>query len=59
MKLKEILKVITHQNYTVYVQNPFGTLELKTTNEIKNHFDFEVIAVNENWEIILKAAKLF
>lgn len=52
MKLKEILKVITHQNYTVYVQNPFGTLELKTTNEIKKHFDFEVIAVNENWEII-------
>lgn len=59
MKLKELLKVITHQNYTVYVQNPFGVIQLKNAEEIKNHLDFEVIGVNENWEIILKNDKLF
>lgn len=59
MKLKELLKVITHQNYTVYVQNPFGVIQLENTEEIKNHLDFEVVGVNENWEIILKNDKLF
>lgn len=59
MKLKELLKVITHQNYAVYVQNPFGVIQLENAEEIKNHLDFEVIGVNENWEIILKNNKLF
>lgn len=59
MKLKELLKVITHQNYTVYVQNPFGVIQLENTEEIKNHLDFEVVGVNENWEIVLKNDKLF
>lgn len=59
MKLKELLKVTTHQNYAVYVQNPFEVIQLENAEEIKNHLDFEVIGVNENWEIILKNNKLF
>lgn len=59
MKLRELLPVITHQNYKILVQTDLNNItnsmiELKNIDEIKNHFDFKVIAVDERWNIIIK-----
>ena len=59
MKLRELLPVITHQNYKILVQTDLNNItnsmiELKNIDEIKNHFDFKVIAVDESWNIIIK-----
>ena len=59
MKLRELLPVITHQNYKILVQTDLNNItnsmiELKNIDEIKNHFDFKVIAVDEGWNIIIK-----
>ena len=59
MKLRELLPVITHQNFKILVQTDLNNItnsmiELKNIDEIKNHFDFKVIAVDERWNIIIK-----
>lgn len=59
MKLKELLPVITHQNYKVFVQNSLTKvfeepLRLETIDELKAHFDFKVIAIDEKWNITIR-----
>ena len=59
MKLRELLPVITHQDYKIFVQTDLNNItnsmiELKSVDEIKNHFDFKVIAVDKKWNIIIK-----
>lgn len=59
MKLQELLKAITHQNYKIFVQNTLTlglgkNLELTSIEDIKAHFNFQVLAIDENWNIILK-----
>ena len=59
MKLRELLPIITHQNYKIFVQTDLNNItnsmiELKNIDDIKKHFDFKVIAVDENWSIIIK-----
>lgn len=59
MKLEELLKAITHQNYKVFVQNKVTMafdqpLELTTIEEIKAHFDYSVLAIDEEWNITVK-----
>ena len=59
MKLQELLKVITHQNYKVFVQNILTlglgeNLELTSVEDIKAHLNFQVLAIDENWNITLK-----
>lgn len=59
MKLKEVLRILTHNHYKIFVQNTLTlglgkSLELETIDEIKNHFDFQVLAIDENWNIIIK-----
>lgn len=57
-KLKDILPLITHDNYRVYVQSNISDftgkpLELTDKEDIKNHLDYLVLAINEDWSIIL------
>lgn len=57
-KLRDILPLITHDNYRVYVQSNISAftnnpLELTDNEDIKNHLDYPVLAINEDWSIIL------
>lgn len=57
-KLRDILPLITHTNYKVYVQSNISEftekmLELTDKEDIKNHLDYPVLAINEDWSIIL------
>ena len=63
MKLKEILPIITHRNYKIFIQNDTTIImckmiELNTVEEIKNHFENEVLAINDDWSIVIKSAKI-
>lgn len=63
MKLIELLRVISHQNYSVYVQNDvtnlFGeSLKLDSIEDILSHADYNVLSIDENFNIILQGSKI-
>lgn len=61
MKLYQLLKTITHQNYRVMLQDTNFmnvTRELKTIEEIKEHFDYTVLSIDENWTITIKTERI-
>ena len=63
MKLIELLRVISHQNYSVYVQNDvtnlFGeSLKLDSIEDILSHADYNVLSIDENFNIILQGSKV-
>ena len=63
MKLIELLRVISHQNYSVYVQNDvtnlFGeSLKLDSIEDILSHADYNVLSIDENLNIILQGSKV-
>ena len=63
MKLIELLRVISHQNYSVYVQNDvtnlFGeSLKLDSIEDILSHADYNVLSINDNFNIILQESKI-
>ena len=61
MKLYDLLRAITHQNYRVVLQDANFmnvTRELKTTEEIKEHFDNTVVSVDEDWTITIKTERI-
>lgn len=59
MKLEDLLKIITHRNYKVFVENTVTKaferpLELTTIDDIKAHFDYPVLAIDEQWNITVR-----
>ena len=61
MKLYDLLRAITHQNYTVILQDVNymnATRKLETIEEIKEHFDNTVVSVDDNWTITIKTQKI-
>lgn len=59
MKLKEILPLMTHQEYVIYVENSITSvfeepLKLNTIEDIQNHMDFKVIAIDVKWNITIR-----
>ena len=61
MKLYDLLRAITHQNYRVVLQDTNFmnvTRELKTIEEIKEHFDNTVVSVDEDWTITIKTERI-
>lgn len=57
-KLKDILPLITHDKYRIYVQSNISEftdkmLELTDKEDIKNHLDYPVLAIDEDWNITL------
>ena len=61
MKLRELLPILTHQNYKIFVQTDLNKItnsmiELKTIDDIKNHFDCNVLSLDESWNIIIKSS---
>lgn len=61
MKLYDLLRTITHQNYTVILQDinfMNATRKLETIEEIKDHLDYTVVTIDENWTITIKGEKI-
>lgn len=62
MKLKELLPIITHQNYKVFVQNNLtevtgNLLQLADMEDIKAHMGYDVLGVDQDWNIIIQGDK--
>ena len=58
MKLRELLPIITHNEYHIFVQTEISKIsghlsELNSINEIKAHFEYRVLAIDENWNITI------
>ena len=58
MKLKELLPVISHEQYHIFVQTEVSKItghfsELKTIDDIKSHFEYRVLAIDEDWNITI------
>ena len=58
MKLRELLPIITHSQYHIFVQTEVSKVtghfsELNTIDEIKAHFEYRVLAIDENWNITI------
>lgn len=66
MKLYDLLRTITHDNYTVYLQEVnFFNEERKLYNPLnnkkeilKNYLDYEVVSIDEEWRILIKSKKM-
>ena len=66
MKLYDLLRTITHDNYTVYLQNINNFNEerilyntkKKKKEILKNYLDYEVVSINEEWRILIKSKKI-
>lgn len=59
MKLEDLLKTITHRNYKIFVENTVTKvferpLELTTIEDIKDHFDYPVLSIDEHWNITVR-----
>ena len=60
MTLKELLPKITHQNYTIWLQSEISyitgnLMQIQDIDDIKAHFGCPVIAINDDWSIIIQA----
>lgn len=61
MKLYDLLRAITHQNYTIVLQDVNfinTTRKLETLEEIKEHFDNTVVSIDEDWTITITTQKI-
>ena len=60
MKLRELLPIITHNDYHIFVQTEVSKItgdfsELNSIDDIKSHFDYRVLAIDEDWNITIVA----
>ena len=58
MKLKELLPVISHEQYHIFVQTEVSKItgrlsELKTIDDIKSHFEYRVLEIDKEWNITI------
>lgn len=58
MKLKELLPVISHEQYHIFVQTEVSKItghfsELNSIDEIKAHFEYRVLEVDKEWNITI------
>lgn len=61
MKLYDLLRAITHQNYNVVLKDVNfmnTTRKLETLEEIKEHFDNTVVSLDEDWTITITTQKI-
>lgn len=66
MKLYDLLKTISHDNYTIYLQDVnFFNEERKLYNPLnnkkeilKNYLNYDVVSINEEWRILIKSKKI-
>ena len=60
MKLYDLLRAVTHQNYKIlYMDINFmnEVRELEPT-EYKNYLEYTVVSIDENWTITIKGQKI-
>lgn len=60
MKLYDLLRAITHQNYKVYYQdiNFMNETRKLEQDELKNYLEYTVVSLDEDWNIIIKGKKI-
>lgn len=59
MKLRDLLKIIGHDDYIVAVQMNFLFPPIAIEKEkLKDYLDYPVLFVSKNWVIVLKGAKI-
>lgn len=60
MKLKELLKTITHQHYRVFLSdvNFFGMQRELDHDEIITHLDYTVVSLDDSWNIVIKTKRI-
>ena len=60
MKLYDLLRAVTHQNYTVYYQdvNFMNETRKLEQDELKNYLEYTVVSLDENWTITIKGQKI-
>lgn len=60
MKLYDLLRAITHQNYTVILQdvNFMNETRKLEQDELKNYLEYTVVSLDENWTITIKGQRI-
>lgn len=60
MKLYDLLRAITHQNYNVVLKdvNFMNDLRAIEREELKNYLDYTVESIDEDWTITIKTQRL-
>lgn len=60
MKLYDLLRAITHQNYKIYYQDVNFMNEVRELDptEYKNYLDYAVVSIDENWNITIKGQRI-
>lgn len=56
--LKQVLKLIIHDNYTVVLQTQLGQIlgnsQELTRDELIKYLDYRVLGITEDWKIIIQ-----
>lgn len=60
MKLYDLLRAITHQNYNVVLKdvNFMDYLRAIEREELKNYLDYTVETIDEDWTITIRTQRL-
>lgn len=63
MKLYDLLRVITHQDYKIFYQDANVPVAWQTPrqlgiDEISQYLDYAVVSIDEQWNIVIKGKKI-
>lgn len=60
MKLYDLLRAITHQNYSIVLKdvNFMNKTRKLEQEELKNYLDYTVETIDEDWTITIKTQKI-
>lgn len=60
MKLYDLLRAITHQNYSIVLKdvNFMNKTRKLEQEELKNYLDYTVEAIDEDWTITIKTQQI-
>lgn len=58
VRLKDVIPLITHRNWKVFMRNSITDIEeepliFETVEDIKKYLEFQVFAIDEDWKIII------
>lgn len=59
MKLKDVLKLLTHDKYTVVLQTRLSQIvgtdnEIIAKSDLPGYLDYKVLAIDDSWNIIIQ-----
>ena len=60
MRLKDVLKILTHDKYTVVLQTRLSRIvgtdndEIIAKSDLIGYLDYKVLAIDDSWNIIIQ-----